>query len=99
MIELGDAAAIADEDDGLAGFRIPAGGGAGAVGEGEALGVAAVGVGDEEFGVAEHGGRKHELRAVGRPRGRAVGAAETRERDDFSASTEYMQICGLTTPW
>ena len=84
----------------LAGLGIPRGRGAGAVGEGKALGGAAVGVGDEEFRIAEHGGREHELASrrattpgellVPRKRGKVM---------TLLASTEYMQICGLTTPW
>src|SRR6267154_1667198 len=56
---------------------------AGGVGKGDTLGAAAVGVDDKEFGIAEHRGGKHDLRAVGRPGRGAVGAAEAWERDDF----------------
>src|SRR5580704_18798585 len=53
-IELGDAAAVADVDDGSAGLWIPARGCAGAVGEGKTLRRTAIGVGNEDFGVPEH---------------------------------------------
>src|SRR5467141_41927 len=82
-VELGDASAIADKNDALAGLRIPGRGGAGGGGVGDALGAAAVGVGDEEFGIAEHGGREHDLRAVWGPSRRAVGAAEAREGNNL----------------
>src|SRR5208282_1619354 len=49
-VELGDAAAVADEDDALTGFGVPGGRGAAAGGEGEALGFAAVDVGDVKLG-------------------------------------------------
>src|SRR5436853_6490444 len=45
-VELGSAGAVADEGDGLAGFRIPTGRHAGAAGAGQALGTATVGVGN-----------------------------------------------------
>src|SRR4029077_1374370 len=48
------------------------------------LGAAAADVGDEEFRIAEHGRRKHDLRAVRRPSGGAAGAAKTCEGDDFA---------------
>ncbi len=99
-VELGYASAIADEYDALAGLGVPCWRGACGVGKGDTLGAAAVGVDDEEFGVAEHGGGKHDLRAVGRP-GRGAGALlEPRKRGKETtllASMEYMQICGLTT--
>src|SRR5882762_7987521 len=82
-VELGNTSAIADEYDALAGLGVPGWRRAGGVGKGDALGAAAVGVDDEEFGIAEHGGGKHDLRAVGGPRWRAVGAAEAREGDDL----------------
>jgi|ERR1700722_9320712 len=54
-IKLRDAAAIADENDGLSSFRIPSGGSVGTVGIGKAPGAAAGGVGDVEFRIALHG--------------------------------------------
>lgn len=54
-IKLRDAAAVADENDGLSSFRIPGGGSVGAIGIGKAPGAAAVGVGDVEFRIAGHG--------------------------------------------
>src|SRR5712672_1410014 len=74
-VELGNTSAIADEYDALAGLGVPSRRSAGGGGIGDALGTAAAGVDDEEFGVAEHGGGKHDLRAVGRPGRGAVGAA------------------------
>src|SRR6267154_3042509 len=82
-VELGNTSAIADEYDALTGLGVPCWRSAGGVGKGDALGAAAVGVDDEEFGIAEHGGGKHDLRAVRRPGGRAVGAAEARAGDDL----------------
>src|ERR1700688_3194222 len=54
-IKLWDAAAIADENDGLSSFRIPSGGSVGTGGIGKAAGAAAGGVGDVEFRIALHG--------------------------------------------
>src|SRR5229473_6920131 len=51
QVELGSAGAVADESDGLAGFRIPIGRGACAIGDGQALGAAAVDVGDVKLGI------------------------------------------------
>src|ERR1700686_1801952 len=82
-VELGNAAPIADEYDRLTGLGVPRGRGAGGVEVCDALGTAAVGVDNVEFGITSHRGGKHYLRAVWRPRGGAVGAAETREGDDF----------------
>src|SRR6266478_1016598 len=83
-VELRSAGAIADESDGLAGFRIPTGRHASAVGDGQALGAAAVDVGDEKLGIALHGRRKNDLRAVGGPGGSDIGAAEAREGDELA---------------
>src|ERR1700719_1055030 len=47
-LQLGDATAIADEYDALAGLGVPRRGSAGGVGVGKALGAAAVSVGDEK---------------------------------------------------
>ena len=81
-IELGNATAIANESDELAGFGIPSGGSVGTVGgEGDTLGAVATGVGDIKSGIALHGGREHHLRAVGRPCGRVIGAAIASEGD------------------
>jgi len=65
LIELGNSATIADEDNGVAGLRIPSRGSAGAVGKSEALGAAAAGVADEEFGIAEHRRGKHQAGTIG----------------------------------
>src|SRR5580658_3403180 len=72
-VELGDTAAIADEDDGLAGLGVPG-----------RRSATAVDVGDVEFGIASHGRGENELCAVGRPGGGAVCAAEAGEGDDFA---------------
>src|SRR6266550_769047 len=53
-VELGSAATIADEGDGLTGFQIPTGRHAGAVGVGQPFGAAAVDVGDVKLGIALH---------------------------------------------
>jgi len=83
-IELGNAAAVADIGDGLAGAWIPGGGGVGdvGIGKGNALGTIAAVVGDVEFGIALHGGREHDLGAVGGPGGRGVGALVAGEGDE-----------------
>src|SRR6266404_1660331 len=54
-VELGNTSAIANEYDALAGLGVPCWRSAGGVGKGDALGAAAVGVDDEEFGITEHG--------------------------------------------
>ena len=82
-IELRNTAAVADKDDRLAGLGVPGRRSAAARGEREALGFAAVDVGDEEFGIAEHGRGEHDLRSIGRPGRGAVGAAKMGEGDDF----------------
>src|SRR5277367_1047948 len=83
-IEFWNAAAIAYEDDGLPSLGIPCGRGAYRVGKRETLGMAAVGVGSVQLGIALHGGRKNQLRAIRGPRRRAVGAAEAREGNYFA---------------
>jgi len=83
-IELRSAGAIADKGDRLAGFRIPGGRSVGpVVGEGEALGAIAGGVGDIQSRVALHGGGEHHLGAIGGPSRSNVRAAETSEGNDF----------------
>src|SRR5277367_1047074 len=94
-IELGNAAAIADEDYALAGLGVPGGRRAAAVGESEALRLAAARVRNVELGIAGHGGGEHDLRAVGRPSGGAVGAGEAGERDDFAGvHGVHADFCG-----
>ena len=83
-VKLRNAAAIADEGDGLTCFGIPCGRSVGTVGgEGKALGTIAAGVGDVESGIALHRGREHDLRAVGGPGGRIIGAAITSEGNEL----------------
>src|SRR5271155_1659696 len=84
-IELGNAAAIADEGDGGASFWIDGGRHAGTVGDGQAPGLAAVDVGYVELRIALHGGGKNDLRAVGSPCGGDVSAAEMGEGDELAA--------------
>ena len=69
----------------MASFWIPRGRCVRAVGGvGEALGTITAGVGDVQRGIALHGGREHDLRAIGRPSGGIVGAAITGEGNEFA---------------
>jgi len=82
-VKLGNAAAVADEDDGLQGFGIPGGRSVAAgIREGETLGAIAAGVRDVQRRSALHGRREHHLRAIGRPGGGRVGAFVPRKGDD-----------------
>ena len=83
-IELRNSTTIADEGYGLTGFGIPCGRRAGSMGgEGDASGAIAIGIADEEFGIALHGGREHDFGTVGRPGGGSVGAAEAGKGNEF----------------
>jgi len=96
-IELRNATAIADIGDGLTGLWIPCGGGVGSVGggEGDALGAIAAGIADVKVRGALHGRREHNLRAVGRPGGRTIGALVAREGNNFvGVEGVHADLCG-----
>src|SRR5438105_15257030 len=82
-IELGSAAAVADEGHGLASLGVPNRGHVGASGLGKAPGTIAVDIANVKFGIALHGGGENDLCAVRRPGGGDVGAREARKRDNF----------------
>src|SRR5260370_37990721 len=79
QVKLGSTAAVADESYGLAGFGIPARGHIRTVGNGQALGATAANIGDVKLGIALHRRGKNDLRAIGRPGGSDIGAAEARK--------------------
>ena len=68
----------------MARLGIPCGRSIGSIaGESEALGPIAILIGDVKFRITLHGGREHDLRAVGTPSWRGVGAAKTAEGNEF----------------
>ena len=68
----------------MSGLWIPDRGDIAAVGEGEALGAAAVDVGDVELSGTGHGRRENDLRTIRRPCRGGIRSVETREGDRFS---------------
>src|SRR5205823_6953938 len=78
QVELGCAAAVADEGDGLSGLGIPRGRHVCAAGLSKALGTIAVDVTNIKLRVPLNGRRKDNLRAVGRPGRRDVDRKSTR---------------------